>query len=97
VLPVNLTNGGGGGSGRSQMITWRESLVLYKSFNTLWEKGKNRDHKLVSKNINTMEKYVREKLLSFTVSEKVFKQTDFSHGPFTLKFPSKRIWWKKEN
>jgi hypothetical protein len=33
VSPVELTDGGG--LGRSQIRRWRESLVLYKSFNTL--------------------------------------------------------------
>jgi hypothetical protein len=43
-LPVKLTEGGCGkegggmGSGRSQIIQRRESLVLYKPFNTLWPK-----------------------------------------------------------
>jgi hypothetical protein len=37
-LPVGLTDGeeGGKGVGRSQIIRWRESLVLYRSSNTLW-------------------------------------------------------------
>ncbi len=37
VSPVQLTEGRGRrGCGRSQIIRWRESLVLYKSFNALW-------------------------------------------------------------
>jgi hypothetical protein len=32
----NLLTGWGSGWGRSQFIHRRESLVLYKSFNTLW-------------------------------------------------------------
>jgi hypothetical protein len=35
--PVGLTDGRGRGWERSQIVTQRESLVLYKSFNTLWE------------------------------------------------------------
>ncbi len=32
---VELLKGDGRGVGRSQIIQWRESLVLYQSFNTL--------------------------------------------------------------
>ncbi len=43
VSAVELTDGrGGSGWGRSQIIRMRESLVLYKSFNTLWVIDLNR-------------------------------------------------------
>jgi hypothetical protein len=39
VSPVELTDGRGGrGRRRSQIIRWRESMVLYKSINTVWKR-----------------------------------------------------------